>query len=206
MMSATMDPSTQTLTEQAHAKINLYLHVTGKRPDGYHLLDSLVVFAGAGDSLQYEPGPEPLHLELTGRFGKTLGADAAGPDNLVMKAAAALRAVSGSSAHVQGGRLVLAKELPVASGIGGGSADAAAALRLLARAWQVDVPVGTHAYGGKTGRGCAGLCSQSGSPHGRHRGTSFPRALPAGVRHGARELWAGRLHARCLSETRWCVP
>ena len=143
MMSATMDPSTQTLTEQAHAKINLYLHVTGKRPDGYHLLDSLVVFAGAGDSLQYEPGPEPLHLELTGRFGKTLGADAAGPDNLVMKAAAALRAVSGSSAHVQGGRLVLAKELPVASGIGGGSADAAAALRLLARAWQVDVPVGT---------------------------------------------------------------
>lgn len=143
MMSAIMDPSTQILTEQAHAKINLYLHVTGKRPDGYHLLDSLVVFAGAGDSLQYQPGAEPLHLELTGRFGQTLGADAAGPDNLVMKAAAALRSVSGSSAHVQGGRLVLTKELPVASGIGGGSADAAAAIRLLARAWQVDVPVGT---------------------------------------------------------------
>lgn len=139
-MSATLDPSTRLLTEAAHAKINLYLHVTGKRADGYHLLDSLVVFAGAGDRLRYEPGPEPLHLELAGRFGATLGADAAGPDNLVMKAAAALRAASAPTAHIQGGRLVLEKELPVASGIGGGSADAAAALRLLSRAWQANVP------------------------------------------------------------------
>ncbi|MFT8675534.1 MAG: 4-(cytidine 5'-diphospho)-2-C-methyl-D-erythritol kinase [Acetobacter sp.] len=125
------------LTEAAPAKINLYLHVTGRRPDGYHLLDSLVVFAQAGDVLHYTPGPQPLHLELTGRFGKVLGHAAAGPDNLVMKAAAALRGLAGPGAAVQGGRLVLEKNLPVASGIGGGSADAAAALRLLDRAWGI---------------------------------------------------------------------
>nr|WP_230975433.1 4-(cytidine 5'-diphospho)-2-C-methyl-D-erythritol kinase [Acetobacter garciniae] len=128
------------LTEAAPAKINLYLHVTGRRPDGYHLLDSLVVFAQAGDVLRYEPGPEPLHLELKGRFGQVLGHAAAGPDNLVMKAAAALRGLAGPGADVRGGRLVLEKNLPVASGIGGGSADAAAALRLLDRAWRIDAP------------------------------------------------------------------
>lgn len=138
MTSATMDPMTQTLTEAAPAKINLYLHVTGKRPDGYHLLDSLVVFAGAGDTLRYEPGPEALHLVLAGRFGAALS-DAAGPDNLVMKAASALEAACGPEARIRGGRLVLEKDLPVASGIGGGSADAAAALRLLNRAWSAQV-------------------------------------------------------------------
>lgn len=137
-----LDVATATLTEIAPAKINLYLHVTGRRPDGYHLLDSLVVFAGAGDVLHYEPGPQPLHLKLEGRFGLALGADAAGADNLVMKAAAVLRDLAGPQANVQGGCLVLEKNLPVASGIGGGSADAAATLRLLNRAWetQVDEP------------------------------------------------------------------
>ncbi|MGF1275640.1 4-(cytidine 5'-diphospho)-2-C-methyl-D-erythritol kinase [Acetobacter pasteurianus] len=137
-----LDVATTTLTEIAPAKINLYLHVTGRRPDGYHLLDSLVVFAGAGDVLHYEPGTQPLHLKLEGRFGRALGADAAGADNLVMKAAAVLRDLAGPQANVQGGCLVLEKNLPVASGIGGGSADAAAALRLLNRAWnaQVDEP------------------------------------------------------------------
>lgn len=137
-----LDVATTPLTEIAPAKINLYLHVTGRRPDGYHLLDSLVVFAGAGDVLHYEPGTQPLHLKLEGRFGLALGADAAGADNLVMKAAAVLRDLAGPQANVQGGCLVLEKNLPVASGIGGGSADAAAALRLLNRAWntQVDEP------------------------------------------------------------------
>lgn len=134
-----LDVATTTLTEIAPAKINLYLHVTGRRPDGYHLLDSLVVFAGAGDVLRYEPGSEPLHLKLEGRFGRALGADAAGADNLVMKAAAVLRDLAGPDANVQGGCLVLEKNLPVASGIGGGSADAAAALRLLNRAWNAQV-------------------------------------------------------------------
>ncbi|NHO30767.1 4-(cytidine 5'-diphospho)-2-C-methyl-D-erythritol kinase [Acetobacter farinalis] len=142
MTSAMMDLTTESLTEAAPAKINLYLHVTGKRADGYHLLDSLVVFAGAGDRLRYEPGPEPLHLVLAGRFGPSL-TDAAGPDNLVMKAAAALESACGPAARVRGGRLILEKDLPVASGIGGGSADAAAALRLLNRAWNAEVDQAT---------------------------------------------------------------
>jgi 4-diphosphocytidyl-2-C-methyl-D-erythritol kinase len=112
------------LTESAWAKINLYLHVTGRRPDGYHVLDSLVVFAGAADRLSASPA-ESLSLELTGPFGAALTAE---PDNLVLRAARALRPDGGA-------RIVLEKHLPVASGIGGGSADAAAALRLLARMW-----------------------------------------------------------------------
>lgn len=137
MTVAALDVSTFAFTEAAPAKVNLYLHVTGRRADGYHLLDSLVVFAGAGDVLHYQPGPEPLHLHITGRFGRALDASATGADNLVLKAARALQGLCGAHAHVQGGRLVLEKKLPVASGIGGGSADAAAALRLLDRAWQV---------------------------------------------------------------------
>lgn len=123
--------------EAAPAKINLYLHVTGRRADGYHYLDSLVVFAGAGDVLHYEPGDAPLTLKLAGRFGAVLDEAAAGPDNLVMKAANALRTLAGPQATVCGGALVLEKNLPVASGIGGGSADAAAALRLLDRVWNI---------------------------------------------------------------------
>ena len=137
MTVAAPDVSTFAFTEVAPAKVNLYLHVTGRRADGYHLLDSLVVFAGAGDVLHYQPGPEPLHLRVTGRFGRVLDAAATGADNLVLRAAHALRGLCGAQAHVQGGTLVLEKKLPVASGIGGGSADAAAALRLLDRAWNV---------------------------------------------------------------------
>jgi 4-diphosphocytidyl-2-C-methyl-D-erythritol kinase len=114
--------------EAACAKVNLYLHVTGRRADGYHLLDSLVVFAGAGDRLWLEPD-ERLSLALEGPEG---GALAAEPDNLVLRAARLLAEDAGIPAT---GRLRLEKNLPVASGIGGGSADAAAALRLLDRAW-----------------------------------------------------------------------
>ncbi|MCH4091664.1 4-(cytidine 5'-diphospho)-2-C-methyl-D-erythritol kinase [Acetobacter sp.] len=117
------------LTETAHAKINLYLHVTGKRPDGYHLLDSLVVFAGAADRLTYEASGAPLSLELTGPFGQKLAAEAT-DDNLVTRAARLL--TEGTDTPLTG-RLVLGKNLPVASGIGGGSADAAATLRLVDR-------------------------------------------------------------------------
>ncbi|MFT9425225.1 MAG: 4-(cytidine 5'-diphospho)-2-C-methyl-D-erythritol kinase [Acetobacter syzygii] len=137
MTVAALDVSSFAFTEAAPAKVNLYLHVTGRRADGYHLLDSLVVFAGAGDVLHYQPGPEPLHLHIVGRFGRLLDASAAGADNLVLKAARALQGLCGTQAHVQGGTLVLDKKLPVASGIGGGSADAAATLRLLDRAWNV---------------------------------------------------------------------
>lgn len=120
------------LSERASAKINLHLHVVGRRPDGYHLLDSLVVFAGAADTLTVEPS-NGLSLAVTGPFAVGLDGEA---DNLVLRAARALAAHAGVPAA---GRLVLEKNLPVASGIGGGSADAAAALRLLSRFWAVDV-------------------------------------------------------------------
>lgn len=116
------------LSERAPAKINLHLHVVGRRPDGYHLLDSLVVFAGAADRLTVEPS-DALSLSVTGPFAAGLDGEA---DNLVLRAARALAAAGGVPAA---GQLVLEKNLPVASGIGGGSADAAAALRLLSRFW-----------------------------------------------------------------------
>jgi len=116
-------------SELAPAKVNLALHVTGRRPDGYHLLDSLVVFPALGDRLEAEPGPG-LSLAIGGPFGRDLDA---GSSNLVLRAALAF----GTG---QGAALRLTKSLPVASGIGGGSADAAAALRLLARLWGVALP------------------------------------------------------------------
>lgn len=114
----------------ARAKINLYLHVTGKRADGYHLLDSLIVFADAGDTLA-ATAADALTLAIDGPFAAGLES---GPDNLVLRAAAGLRTLTGAKA---GAAIRLTKNLPIASGIGGGSADAAAALRLLADLWRV---------------------------------------------------------------------
>ena len=133
------------LSERAPAKINLHLHVLGRRDDGCHLLDSLVVFAGAADGLTVEAA-EGLSLSVTGPFAGGLHAEA---DNLVLRAARALAAYAGVPAA---GRLVLEKNLPVASGIGGGSADAAAALRLLSRFWRLDMAQGAlAAIGGGLG-------------------------------------------------------
>ena len=126
------------LTERARAKINLHLHVVGRRTDGYHLLDSLVVFAGAADVLTVEPS-ETLSLSVTGSFAAGLAGEA---DNLVLRAARALAVHAG---RPPAGRLVLEKNLPIASGIGGGSADAAAALRLLNRFWAIGASQGTLA-------------------------------------------------------------
>jgi 4-diphosphocytidyl-2-C-methyl-D-erythritol kinase len=109
------------VAEFAPAKVNLCLHVTGRREDGYHLLDSLVVFAGVGDRITLLPG-KGLTLRLS---GPEAGALAAEPDNLVLRAARAMAA--------KGAEVRLWKGLPVASGIGGGSADAAATLRAVAR-------------------------------------------------------------------------
>jgi 4-diphosphocytidyl-2-C-methyl-D-erythritol kinase len=116
--------------EFAPAKINLHLHVIGRRQDGYHLLDSLVVFADIGDWLAVSPAPD-LSLTLSGPFATGLAAE---PDNLVLRAARGLADLAGVRPI---GALQLEKNLPVASGIGGGSADAAAALRLLCRFWAV---------------------------------------------------------------------
>ena len=114
----------------APAKVNLYLHVVGKRADGYHLLDSLVAFAAVADELTFAPAPD-LSLAVDGPFGHGLGA---GDDNLVLKAARALAAQVG---RTPGAAIRLTKRLPVASGIGGGSADAAATLRGLNRLWNL---------------------------------------------------------------------
>ena len=117
--------------DAAPAKVNLYLHVVGRRPDGYHLLDSLAVFANVRDEITYAAA-ETLELRLTGPFGAALEVE---PNNLVLRAAEALAAAAGIRPT---GLLTLDKRLPIASGIGGGSADAAAALRLLSRVWAID--------------------------------------------------------------------
>lgn len=117
--------------EFAPAKVNLYLHVRGRRPDGRHTLDSLAVFPEIGDVLEGERATGTT-LTLGGPFGIDLGA---GDDNLVVRAVTALAALTRSQ---HGVALHLDKRLPVASGIGGGSADAAAALRLAARLWGVN--------------------------------------------------------------------
>lgn len=114
----------------ARAKINLYLHVVGKRPDGYHLLDSLIVFAETGDAIE-AVAADTLSLRVAGPFGTGLGN---GPDNLVLRAAEGLRDLCGVKA---GAAIHLTKNLPIASGIGGGSADAAATLRALIALWAV---------------------------------------------------------------------
>jgi 4-diphosphocytidyl-2-C-methyl-D-erythritol kinase len=118
--------------EPAPAKINLFLHVTGRRADGYHLLDSVAVFAGIEDRIAFTPSDE-LSLTVTGPFTRSLAAE---PDNLVLRAARALAAESGLRPT---GALHLHKRIPVASGIGGGSADAAATLRLLCRVWRLNL-------------------------------------------------------------------
>ncbi|WP_406648399.1 4-(cytidine 5'-diphospho)-2-C-methyl-D-erythritol kinase [Aliisedimentitalea scapharcae] len=113
----------------APAKINLTLHVTDQRADGYHLLDSLVVFADIGDTILAKAS-ETLSLALDGPQGDQLTAE---PDNLVLRAA---RLLAGN----RGAALTLVKRLPVASGIGGGSADAAATLHALSQLWGLAIP------------------------------------------------------------------
>lgn len=131
------------ITEFAPAKLNLYLHVVGRRADGYHELDSLVAFAEVGDRVTVQPGvarvalrgvdlpPVGPRLAVSGPFGPALMGGRPS-DNLVIRAAHALAARLGREADAM---IALDKQLPIASGIGGGSADAAATLRGLARQW-----------------------------------------------------------------------
>jgi 4-diphosphocytidyl-2-C-methyl-D-erythritol kinase len=117
----------------APAKVNLYLHVTGRRDDSYHLLDSLVAFVDIGDRLRAEPAAS-LSLAVDGPEAADLAA--VGDDNLVLRAARLLADRAGITA---GAALHLDKHLPVAAGIGGGSSDAAAALLALNRLWQISL-------------------------------------------------------------------
>lgn len=121
--------------ETAPAKINLALHVRQRRADGYHALETAYAFASSGDEVSVEADYR-ISLSITGPFGEGLEADA---DNLVLRAANMLADHVGVST---GAKLRLTKNLPVASGIGGGSADAAATLRMLNRFWDLHLPIG----------------------------------------------------------------
>ncbi|WP_445680939.1 4-(cytidine 5'-diphospho)-2-C-methyl-D-erythritol kinase [Radicibacter daui] len=149
----------QPFSRLAPAKVNLWLEVTGRRPDGYHELDSLVVFASWGDRLVWDPALPAGALLIDGTFAALIPANG---NNLIARAHEGAAEIFGRP--VEGG-FRLSKELPVAAGIGGGSADAAAALRLLADLWEIsaddprwlplcrrlgaDVPV---CFGGKPAR------------------------------------------------------
>ena len=122
------------LSLPAPAKVNLSLAVTGRREDGYHELESLIVFAEAADLLAVEPS-EALELEIDGRFAAALEGES---DNLVLRAARLF-------GPERGARLTLTKNLPVAAGLGGGSSDAAAALKLLSELWGEPLPAAAAA-------------------------------------------------------------
>ncbi len=114
----------------APAKINLYLHVTGKRPDGYHLLDSLMVSTKLYDVIEVFPA-NTLELEVTGDFANASGEN---NDNIVIKAANALALAANIKPAA---KIKLQKNIPVGAGLGGGSADAAATLKLLNEFWDI---------------------------------------------------------------------
>jgi len=118
---------------QAPAKLNLFLHITGKRADGYHLLESLVAFTAFGDAVEIVPDAE-LSLAVEGEFAHLL--PVVGDDNLIMRAARLLRQ---KSAGAGGAKIILRKSIPVGAGLGGGSTDAACVLRALAALWKVEL-------------------------------------------------------------------
>ena len=117
------------LRATARAKVNLALHVIGQRADGYHLLDSLVAFADIGDGLEVRPA-ETLSISVRGEFADGVPT---GETNIVMRAARVLDPERGAA-------ITLTKNLPHGAGLGGGSADAAAAIRLLSDLWQIPLP------------------------------------------------------------------
>lgn len=162
--------------ETAYAKINLALHVRGREPDGYHRIETIFAFAEHGDLLSAEAADE-ISLTVEGPFAAALGD---GADNLVLRAA---RALAKQGDVGTGAALTLVKSLPVASGIGGGSADAAAALRLLNRLWFVDYDVEQLAgLAGELGADVP-ACVESRSALGRGRGDELlaVEAIAAGT-------------------------
>lgn len=120
----------------APAKINLYLHVLGRRPDGYHELDSLAAFASLHDVIEASPADE-LSLSVEGPFARDLSEATAGQGNLILDAA---RLLADHLGHAPKAAIRLHKIIPVAAGLGGGSADAAATLLALCRLWHAEVP------------------------------------------------------------------
>lgn len=123
----------EAVVEHAPAKVNLALHVTGRRTDGYHLLDTLVAFTHAGDRISVRPASSDSFC-VSGPFAAALENER---DNLVTRARDLLRDIAGRGPPVA---ILLEKNLPVAAGIGGGSSDAAATLRALRALWGLDLP------------------------------------------------------------------
>ena len=160
--------------EIAYAKINLALHVRGREADGYHRIETLFAFAEEGDVLRVGPG-EGLRLTVEGPFAGGLGED---EDNLVLRAARALAEACGVSS---GASLRLDKRLPVASGLGGGSADAAAALRALNRLWEIGLGKAELAEIGRSLGADVAACVHSRSAIGTGRGDLLERVDPAGL-------------------------
>lgn len=140
------DPSGGVIEEVAPAKVNLALHVTGRREDGYHLLDSIATFTRDGDRLRFTLA-DTDSLDFSGRFGAALAAD--DHENLVIRARDGLRNLLNAQGQAAPPVAIhLEKNLPIAAGIGGGSADAAATLRGLGRLWQAPSGAQGHALAG----------------------------------------------------------
>lgn len=161
-----------TVTDTAYAKINLALHVRERMPDGYHRIETLFAFCDDGDRLSAAAADE-LTLHVLGPFAAGLGDTR---DNLVLRAARALAAEAGVSA---GAAIRLDKRLPVASGIGGGSADAAATLRMLVRLWRFPAePAALHRIAAALGADVP-ACLASTSARGDGRGDDLRAAQGA---------------------------
>ena len=184
-------PEESALHERAPAKVNLFLHVAGRRDDGFHDLESLVVFTAFGDEVSISPS-SALTLERSGPFAGDL------PDNpeddLCLRAATKLAKAFGRAptAHI-----VLVKNIPVASGVGGGSSDAAAVLRGLCRLWGLDVRdprvIGiAEDLGG--GRAC--LSERRSCLHFGYRRRCRPACTGSGVSHVAGQSERGVGHGR----------
>ncbi|HEY5722419.1 MAG TPA: 4-(cytidine 5'-diphospho)-2-C-methyl-D-erythritol kinase [Allosphingosinicella sp.] len=162
--------------EVAYAKINLALHVRGRRPDGYHRIETIFAFAEEGDLLRAESA-DTISLKVEGPFATDIPD---GEENLVLRAA---RALAKCGEVTTGAALTLSKRLPVASGIGGGSADAAAALRLLNRLWYLDYNVELLAGIAADLGADVPACVASRSALGRGKGDELDpvEAVPAGT-------------------------
>ena len=162
------------MEEVAYAKINLALHVRGREPHGYHRIETLFAFAQEGDLLRVAPS-DRLELAVEGPFAADLDS---GVDNLVMRAAAALQS---RYAVGSGAALTLDKRLPIASGIGGGSADAAAALRLLDRWWRLGADEGVLLEIAATLGADVPACVSSETARGEGRGDRLERQREAAI-------------------------
>jgi 4-diphosphocytidyl-2-C-methyl-D-erythritol kinase len=161
--------------EVAYAKINLALHVRGREPDGYHRIETLFAFAEDGDVLRVGPG-DGLRLRIQGPFAGALGDD---EDNLVLRAA---RTLAEACRVRDGAALLLEKRLPVAAGIGGGSADAAAALRALNRFWETGLGTAELAEIGRSLGADVPACVFSRTAVGTGRGDRLEPTEPPGLK------------------------